>query len=72
MRALGWKCQGMGKDLGSNKMIYLARMIHAAKPQVIFVSEIKSSKIKSDDLNARFNMSNSFVVPSRRRSGGLW
>jgi hypothetical protein len=72
MKALGWNCQGMGKNLGSNKMVHLARMIYSAKPQVTFVSEIKSSKVTSGNLNARFNMSNSFVVPSRRRSGGLW
>lgn len=72
MRALGWNCQGMGRSLGSQKMNHLARMLSATKPQVTFVSEIKTSKIKSDDLNARFNMSNSFVVPSHRRSGGLW
>jgi hypothetical protein len=72
MRALGWNCQGMGKSLGSEKMNHLARMMSATKPQVTFVSEIKSSKIKSHDLNTRFNMSNSYVVPSQRRSGGLW
>jgi hypothetical protein len=72
MKALGWNCGGMGKSLSSEKMMHLARMIHSAKPQVIFISEIKSSKVKSSDLNARFNMNNSFVVPSRRRSGGLW
>jgi exonuclease III len=72
MRALAWNCQGMGKSLGSEKMAHLARMIYSAKPQVTFVSEIKSSKIKSTDLNARFNMYNSFVVPSQRHSGGLW
>uniref|UniRef100_A0ACD5Z811 Uncharacterized protein n=1 Tax=Avena sativa TaxID=4498 RepID=A0ACD5Z811_AVESA len=62
----------MGKNLGSKKMSHLARMIHSTKPQVTFVSEIKSSKVKPSYLNARFNMCNSFVVPSRRRSGGLW
>jgi predicted metal-binding protein len=64
MRALGWNCQGMGKNLGSEKMMHLAQMMYFAKPQVTFVSEIKSSKIKTNDLNIRFNMSNSFVVPS--------
>lgn len=72
MKALGWNCQGMGKNLGSEKMTHLARMIHSARPQIIFVSEIKSSKVKSSDLTTRFNMDNAIVVPSRRRSGGLW
>jgi hypothetical protein len=56
MRALGWNCQGMSKNLGSEKMMHLARMIYSGKPQVTFVSEIKSSKVKCFDLNARFNM----------------
>jgi hypothetical protein len=72
MKAFGWNCQGMGKSLGSPKMIHLARMIHAEKPQVTFISEIKSSKVNASDLLARFNMSDAIVVPSRRRSGGLW
>jgi hypothetical protein len=62
----------MGKSLGSPKMTYLARMMHSTNPQVIFVSEIKSSKVKSTDLVSRFNIFDSFVVPSRRRAGGLW
>jgi hypothetical protein len=46
--------------------------MNSAKAQVTFISEIKSSKVKSVDLVTRFNMSDSIVVPSRRRSGGLW
>ena len=72
MKALGWNCQGMGKNLGSSKMIHLARMIQSAKPQVTFISEIKSTKVSSSDLVSRFNMCDAIVVPSRRRSGGLW
>jgi hypothetical protein len=70
MKALGWNCQGMGKSLDSEKMVHLARMISSSRPQVTF-SEIKSSKVKPIDLNVRFNMNDSFVVPSRRRSGGF-
>jgi hypothetical protein len=47
-------------------------MIQSTKAKVIFVYEIKSSKVKSSNLVARFNMHDSIVVPSRRRSGGLW
>ena len=72
MKALGWNCQGMGKNLGSPKMNHLARMVCATKPQVTFVSEIKSSKVNSSNLISRFNMSDALVVPSRCRSGGLW
>jgi hypothetical protein len=42
------------------------------KPQVTFISEVKSSKITPADLVTRFNMSDSIVVPSRRRLEGLW
>ena len=62
----------MGKSLGSEKMMYLARMINSAKPQVTFISEIKSTKVTASDLVTRFNMSDAVVVPSRRHSGGLW
>jgi hypothetical protein len=72
MRALGWNCQGMGRSLRRGKMTHLTRMIHSTNPQVIFVSEIKSSKVKSSDLVTRFNMADAVVVPSHRRSGGLW
>jgi hypothetical protein len=36
------------------------------------VSEIKSSKVKPSDLVTGFSMSDSIIVPSLRRSGGLW
>lgn len=62
----------MGRDLRSAKMCHLARMVDSTKAQVIFVSEIKSSKVKPADLTMRFNMKDSFVVPSRKRAGGLW
>jgi hypothetical protein len=38
VRALGWNCQGMGRNLSSEKMTHLSWMIYSAKPQVIFVS----------------------------------
>uniref|UniRef100_A0ACD5YFP5 Uncharacterized protein n=1 Tax=Avena sativa TaxID=4498 RepID=A0ACD5YFP5_AVESA len=72
MKTLGWNCQGMGKSLGSPKMCHLARMIHTTKAQVTFISEVKSTKVSSSDLTTRFNMCDSLVVPSRRRSEGFW
>jgi hypothetical protein len=54
----------MGKSLDIPKMCHLARMVHSTRPQVIFVSEIKSSKNHSNDLTVRFNMAGSIVVPS--------
>jgi hypothetical protein len=58
--------------LGSNKMCYLARLIHSTKAQVIIIYEIKSSKYKSSNRNQCLDMDNSIVVPSNRRSEGLW
>ena len=72
MRMLGWNCQGTGKGLGNPKMCHLARMIVATRAQVIFISEVKNSKCSPDNLVTRFNMADSIVVPSRKRSGGLW
>ena len=53
-------------------MLFLANLIRSTKAQVTFVSEIKSSKVRSIDLVNRFDVANSFVVPSRGASGGLW
>jgi hypothetical protein len=39
---------------------------------VIFISETRSSKCTAADLNVRFNIHASFVVPSVGLSGGLW
>jgi hypothetical protein len=73
MKIIGWNCQGAGKDLdNSNKMEYLARLMHSTGAQVTFVSETRSSRYKSSHLNSRFNTANSFVIQSTGLSGGLW
>lgn len=73
MKLIGWNCQGPGRNLNrSSKMGYLDRLLYSTKAQVIFISEIRTSKYNSTQLNNRFNIAGSFVVPSAGFSGGLW
>jgi hypothetical protein len=73
MKLIGWNCQGKGKNLStSNKMEYLARLMNSTSAHVIFVSETRSSRCTPLQLNTRFNVADSFVVPSIGLSGGLW
>ena len=44
----------------------------STKAQVTFISETRTSKITSSQLNSRFDSANSFVVPSEGLSRGLW
>ena len=71
MKFIGWNCRGKGKSLfNSNKMDYLAKMMRSTDAQVIFVSETRSAKCTTADLNNRFSIHASFVVPSVGLSGG--
>jgi hypothetical protein len=73
MKFVGWNCRGKGRSLrSSRKMEYRARLMHSTGAQVTFVSETRSSKCTAEQLNARFNSSASFIVPSEGFSGGLW
>ena len=61
-----------GQESCNERMNYLAKLPYSTKAHVIFVSEIKSSKVRSVDLVNRFDVTNGFVVPSRGTSEGLW
>jgi hypothetical protein len=71
MSLLAWNYQGMGKNLGSPKMLHLVRL-RSTNAQVIFISEMRNSKLTKTDLVNRFNVNDAHVVPARGRSGGLW
>jgi hypothetical protein len=73
MKMIGWNCQGKGRNLNSSKkMEFLAKLMYSTGAQVIFISETRSSKCTTMQLNNRFNIADSFVVPSNGLSGGLW
>jgi hypothetical protein len=72
MNFLSWNCRGVGKNLDSNKMEYLAKLIYSTHAKVIFVSETLASKYTPVDLANRFPIQDSFVVPAEDHAGGLW
>jgi hypothetical protein len=73
MKMIGWNCQGKGKNLhNSSKIEFLDRLMLSTGVQITFVSETRTSRYNSSQLNNRFNIADSFVVPSIGLSGGLW
>jgi exonuclease III len=73
MKFIGWNCQGPGTNLDTSpKMGYLSKLMYSTGAQVTFISEIRTSKYNSRQLNTRFNIADSFIVPSVGLSGGLW
>jgi hypothetical protein len=73
MKMIGWNCQGAGGRLDiSTKIDYLANIMLSTRAQVCFVSETRSSRYNSSQLNNHFSLANSLVVTSRGLSGGLW
>lgn len=72
MNFICWNCRGAGRNLGSNKMQYLANLMSSTNAKVTFISETLSSKINSHDLVNRFSIYDSFIVPAKDRAGGLW
>lgn len=72
MNFISWNCRGVGRNLCSNKMQYLANLMSSTKAKIIFISETLSSKINSNDLVNRFSICDSFLVPAEGRARGLW
>lgn len=73
MKLIGSNGQGKGKNLSnSKKMEFLHRLISSTGAQITFISETRTSRSNSSKLNNRFNIADSFVVPSIGLSCGLW
>lgn len=68
MTLLAWNCCGSGGNLGSPKMLHLARLIAATKAQVIFISETRNSNVTSHALINRFNVDQAYIVPALGQS----
>jgi hypothetical protein len=73
MKLIGWNFQGPGRNLNRSKKIdYPANLIFSTKAHVNlnFVSEIRTSKCTPLQLNNRFSLAGSFIIPSVGFSGG--
>jgi hypothetical protein len=53
-------------------MEFLDRLMLSTGAQITFISETRTSRYNSSQLNNRFNIVDSFVVPLIGLSGGLW
>uniref|UniRef100_A0ACD6AED0 Uncharacterized protein n=1 Tax=Avena sativa TaxID=4498 RepID=A0ACD6AED0_AVESA len=73
MKFIGWNCQGMGRNIGSShKMEHLSRLMNSTGAQISVISETRSFRCNSSQINPCFNTAGSFVVPSNGLLGGLW
>jgi len=68
MNILSWNCWGLGNPRAVRTLTHLVRI---KKPELVFIMETKLVSHKADFLKNKLGYSNSFVVDSKGRSGGL-
>lgn len=69
MIALIWNCGGLGH---STTVRTLRETIISHRPVIVFLSEVKiSDPSKTHSISTTLGFSNSYLVPSRGKSGGL-
>ena len=69
MLVFSWNCRGLRND---PTVLTLKSFLTSSKPNFVFISETKCGLEYSEDKIATLGYTNSHVVPSVGRSGGLW
>ncbi|KAG2671199.1 hypothetical protein I3760_14G122900 [Carya illinoinensis] len=68
MKLLAWNCRGLGNP---HTVRELHLLVKEKVPQVVFISETKCNRERVEKIRNRLGLAHSFVVESRRKSGGL-
>lgn len=69
MLIFSWNCRGIGND---STIFSLKAFLRATKADIIFISEIKSSLVKSVKTIRSMGFQNYCINPAVGKSGGLW
>jgi exonuclease III len=68
MSILSWNCQGLGNPWIVKN---LHDLVKENKPTILFLMETRMKENEIDQVRRRIGFTYAFVVPSRRRKGGL-